>query len=232
MKRSLSLVPVVLLIGSVLAGASTLISKQKAEQDAIVAVGGETVTQALKEKELGKIIWSVDVVGATNEYEVWLDAHTGAALRIITQPLSEQASVAQGSYISKQQAEQDALKAVGGGTVVQAQRDQWKGYQIWDVTITRPGFEYEVYVNARGGAILKTTKVSDSAQAAPKYISKAKAEQIALNAVHGGKVLLIVLETNDNPPDWSVDVLAASGAEYEVKVNAYTGKVIAIIVGG
>ena len=100
MKRSLSLVPVVLLIGSVLAGASTLISKQEAEQDAIVAVGGGTVTQALKEKELGKIIWSVDLVGATNEYEVWLDAHTGAALRIITQPMSEQASVAQGSYIS------------------------------------------------------------------------------------------------------------------------------------
>ena len=72
MKRSLSLVPIVLLIGSVLAGASTLISKQEAEQHAIVAVGGGTVTQALKEKELGKIIWSVDVVGATNEYEVWL----------------------------------------------------------------------------------------------------------------------------------------------------------------
>jgi hypothetical protein len=32
--------------------------------------------------------------------------------------------------------------------------------------------------------------------------------------------LLIVLETNDNPPDWSVDVLAANGTEYEVKVNA------------
>jgi len=232
MKRSLSLVPVVLLIGSVLAGASTLISKQNAEQDAIVAVGGGTVTQALKEKELGKIIWSVDVVGATNEYEVWLDAHTGATLRIITQPLSEQASAGLGSYISKQQAEQDALKAVGGGTVVQAQRDQWKGYQIWDVTITEPGFEYEVFVNAHGGAILKSTKASDSATAGRKMISKAQAEQIALKAVGGGQVLLIVLESSDNPPDWSVDVLATNGNEYEVKVNLYTGKVFAIIIGG
>ena len=95
----------------------------------------------------------------------------------------------------------------------------------------QPGFEYEVYVNARGGAMLKAAKVSVSAQATPKYISKAKADQIALSAVHGGKVL-IVLETNDNPPDWSVDVLATNGNEYEVKVNAYTGKAIAIIVGG
>jgi uncharacterized membrane protein YkoI len=232
MKKSFSVALVVLLFGSALAGASTLISKQEAEQNAFVAVGGGTVTQALKEKELGKIIWSVDITGAVNEFEVWVDAHTGAILRILTQPLSAQAA----GYISKQQAGQAALKAVGGGTVVQAQRDQSKGYQIWDVTITQPGFEYEVFVNARNAAILNVAKHSDGATAAaaatPKYISKAKAEQIALNAVHGGKVLLIVLETNDNPPDWAVDVLATNGAEYEVKVNAYTGKVIAIIVGG
>jgi len=45
-------------------------------------------------------------------------------------------------------------------------------------------------------------------------------------------VLLIVLESSDNPPDWSVDVLATNGNEYEVKVNLYTGKVFAIIIGG
>ena len=231
MKRSLSLVLVVLLAGSVLASAAALISKQQAEQDALMAVGGGTVTQILKEKELGKIIWSVDIIGATQEYEIWVDAHTGAILQTLAQPLAAQ----QQGFISKQQAEQDALKATGGGTVVQAQRDQWKGYQIWDVTITQPGFEYEVFVNARNAAILNVTKRSDSAQAQPqvqRYISKAQAEQTALKAVGGGKVLLVVLEKNDNPPDWSVDVLATNGTEYEVKVNAYTGKVITIIVGG
>ncbi|MGZ3319327.1 MAG: PepSY domain-containing protein [Isosphaeraceae bacterium] len=64
--------------------------------------------------------------------------------------------------------------------------------------------EYEIFVNARGGAILKTTKVSDSTTAAGKMISRAQAEQIALKAVRGGKVLVTVLEKNDNPPDWSV----------------------------
>ena len=226
MKRPLSLVLVALLFGSMLASAATLISKAQAEQDALNAVGGGTVTQALKEKELGKIIWSVDITGATNEYEVWIDAHKAGVLRIITQPLSPQAA-----YLSKQQAEQAALNAVGGGTVVQAQRDQWKGYQIWDVTITQPGWEYDVYVNARTGAILKTLKRSNNT-ATQKFISKAQAEQIALNAVGGGTVLLAVLESNDNPPDWSVDVKAKNGKEYEVKVNAYTGKVIAIIPGG
>src|SRR5271166_5739031 len=109
MKRSLSLTLVVLLIGSVLASAAALISKQQAEQDALMAVGGGTVTHVLKEKELGKIIWSVDITGATQEYEVWVDAHTGVILQTLSQPLA-----AQQGYISKQQAEQDALTAVGG----------------------------------------------------------------------------------------------------------------------
>lgn len=227
MKRSLSLVLIVLLIGSALAGATTLISKQQAEQDALNAVGGGTVTLAYREKELGKIIWSVDITGATNEFEVWVDAHTGAILQILTQPLGPQPG-----FITKQQAEQAALNAVGGGTVVEAHRDQWKGYQIWDVSITQPGFEYDVYMNAGDAAILKVIKHIDKAGVSRQYISKAQAEQIALNAVGGGKVLLSVLEKNDNPPDWSVDVKATNGTEYEVKVNAYTGKVIAIIIGG
>ncbi|MBZ5664686.1 MAG: PepSY domain-containing protein [Acidobacteriia bacterium] len=225
MKRSLCLALVVLLVGSALAGASNLISKQQAEQDALNAVGGGTVTLAHKEKELGKIIWSVDITGASNEFEVWVDAHSGAILQILTQPLGPQAG-----FISQQQAEQAALTAAGGGTVVQAQRDQWKGYQIWDVAITQPGLEYDVFVNARNAAILKVAKHIDQG-ASRQYISKARAEQIALNAVGGGKVLLAKLETNDKPVDWSVDVQAANGKEYEVKVNAYTGKVIAIIGG-
>ena len=155
MKRPLFLVLVALLFGSMLASAATLISKAQAEQDALNAVGGGTVTQALKEKELGKIVWSVDITGATNEYEVWIDAHKAGVLRLITQPLSPQAA-----YLSKQQAEQAALKAVGSGTVVQTQRDQWKGYQIWDVTITQPVSDYDLYVDVRTGAILKTAIAS------------------------------------------------------------------------
>jgi len=227
MKKSLSLALVTLLFGSVLASASTLISKLQAEHDALNAVGGGTVTLILQEKELGKIIWSVDVTGSAYEYEVWVDAHNGAILQILTQPLGPQAG-----FITQQQADKAALKAVGGGTVMQAQRDQWKGYQIWDIAITQPGFEYDVFVNARNGAILQVLKFVNKAGPAQAYLTKLQAEKIALNAVGGGKVLLAVLDVTDNPVNWSVDVKAKNGKEYEVKVNALTGKVIAIIIGG
>lgn len=207
MKGSLSLVLIVLLVGSVLlSGDSTLISKQQAQQDALNAVGGGMVTLALKEKQLGKIVWSVDVTGATREFEVWVDAHEGAILQILTQPLAQESR-----YINKQQAEQAALKAVGGGTVIQTQSDRWKGYHAWYVTITQPESEYDVYVNARSAAILTINKQSRGAQTSQRFITKAQAVRSALQAVGGGRLLLVGLETNDNSRDWSVDVKARNG---------------------
>jgi uncharacterized membrane protein YkoI len=221
-KKLAALLSLVLLAGVTQAMASGLITKFQAEQVALSAVGGGTVHQAYVEKEMGKLVWAVDIEGAATYYQVWVDAHTGAILSVIQH-------LPPGNNIGKQQAEQIALKAVGGGKVIQAQRDQWKGYQIWDVAITQPGWEYDVYLNAHTGAVLKINKVRSAVSM--KFIGKAKAEQIALNAVGGGTVLLVTLEKNDNPPDWSVDVKATNGKEYEVKVNAYTGKVIAIIPG-
>lgn len=222
-KRFAALLSMVLLAGVMQAMVTGLITKFQAERDALSAVGGGTVDQAYLEKEMGKLIWSVDITVETNYYEVWVDAHTGTILKVIKH-------LPPGKLITKKQAEQIALKAVGGGKVLHAQLDEWKGTRIWDVDISQPPYEYTVYVDAHTGAVLKIIKHHQAA--GRKFISKARAEKIALNAVGGGQVLLVVLERNDNPPDWSVDVKATNGNEYEVKVNAYTGKVIAIIPGG
>lgn len=222
MKKLAALLSLVLLAGVMQAIAAGLITKSQAEQDAMRAVNGGEVAQAYLEKEMGRLVWAVNIFATSTYYQVWVDARTGSILEIIHHlPPSK--------IITRQQADQIALTSVGGGNVVQAQRDQWQGYQIWDVAITQPGLEYDVYVDAHSGAVLKIIKHKNAAGL--KFISKAKAEQIALQAVGGGTVLLVRLEKNDNPPDWSVDVRATNGKEFEVKVNAYTGKVIAIIPG-
>jgi len=219
MKRITTLLSMVLLASVMQAAAAGLITKQQAEQDALKAVGGGTVTQAVKEKEAGKLIWSVDINGSSNEYEVWLDAHTGAILKIITQPPSGK------KLISKKQAEQIALKAVGGGTAVQAQLDEWKGYRIWDVTITKPGYEFEVYVNAYSGAVLKIMKHKEGAP--PVLINKKQAEQIALNAVGGGTVQDAQLDDYQGKRVWDLDI-TQPGWEFTVYVDAHTGAVLKI----
>jgi hypothetical protein len=54
----------------------------------------------------------------------------------------------------------------------------------------------------------------------------------ALGSVGGEAVISTTLEKNDNPPDWSVDVLAKSGGESEAKVDTCNGSIIAVTIGG
>jgi len=227
MKR-LNLTLAIVLLGTTVAMAAGTISKQAAETDALKAVGGGSVIQAVLDTNAGLRVWSVDILGSTHEYEVWVNAKTGAIVKIITQPLASSVTL-----LSKAQAEQDALNAVGGGQVLQAALDSvGKNTRAWSVDILGTVHEYEVWVNATNGAIVKIITQPLASMAPCTFITKAKAEQIALSAVGANMVLLAVLEKTDTPPDWSVDVVTSSGAEYEVKVNACTGKVITIIIGG
>lgn len=216
----------VVLFGASVAFAAGSIQKETAEKEALNAVGGGTVLQATLESGGGKNVWSIDVAGSTNEFEVRVDAHTGAVLKIITESPTE--------LISSARAEQDALAAVGGGEVLQTRLDSngKRDDRVWRVDILGSTHEYEVSLEARSGTILKIIAQPLNSMAPCTFITKAKAEKIALSAIHGGTVILAALEKTDTPPDWSVDVVASHGAEYEVKVNACTGKVIAIIAGG
>jgi len=86
MKRPASLVVLVVLAASVIAAAAGLISKAQAERDALKAVNGGSVIQAVLGTQGRLRIWSVDIAQPTHEYEVHVDAHAGAILKIIVQP--------------------------------------------------------------------------------------------------------------------------------------------------
>jgi uncharacterized membrane protein YkoI len=69
-----------------------------------------------------------------------------------------------------------------------------------------------------------------TAASATNYISKAAAENIALNATGGGTVLQASLESEYRTRVWTVNIFNAStSTEYDVYVNAYTGKIMKIV---
>jgi len=78
------------------------------------------------------------------------------------------------------------------------------------------------------GILLLGTTLANAAG----FISKATADQDALAATHGGRVVQTVLETTDNPVHYSVDIVKKNGAQYEVWVDAKTGRILSVIVGG
>jgi uncharacterized membrane protein YkoI len=228
MKRMAGLAALVVLVAAVSAAAAGLLTKAQAERDALKAVNGGTVIQAVLDSFGKRRAWSVDIAQPAAEYEVILDAHTGAILKIITQPGGATYSR---TMLSRPEAEHEAEKANNGGTVLDAKLEKEGTDRIWSVDLSKPESESEVQLDAYTGEVLKIiTQPSNTAKTCT-FISKAKAEADALAAVGGGKVLLAVLETQDHPAVWSVDTQNARG-EFEVKVNACTGKIVAIIPGG
>ncbi len=205
--------------------AAHFITKAQAEQAALNAVGGGTVILAVRD-HAGRIpIWSVDIRGAAHEYEVWVNARDASIIKIITQPLGPQ-----GQMINSTEAADIAQRAVGGGEVLQSKLSHNSLSKQWVVDLTTPDAEHEVRIDAFSGAVMKITTQMNAANNCT-FISKAKAKAIALAAVNANKVLRIQLEKNDNPPVWSLDVRTAAGKEFEVKVDACTGQVVAIIPG-
>jgi len=61
-------------------------SKQHAVSVALKKVGGGQVIQVVLETSDFPPHWSIDIVGSTNEYEVWVNASC-KVIRVITQPL-------------------------------------------------------------------------------------------------------------------------------------------------
>lgn len=62
------------------------------------------------------------------------------------------------SVIPKSQAEQIALRAVGGGTVVRAQLELHDTPPRWSFDITQGNLQFEVWVQAYNGKVLMVKK--------------------------------------------------------------------------
>lgn len=227
MKRAVTLAVLVVLAASLSAVAAGLISKTQAEQDALKAVNGGTVIQAVLETEGRLRYWSIDIAQPTHEYEVHVNAYTGAILRIIVQPAGAQLNGA--ALLSRQEAVQLAMTAAGGGSVRDARLEKEAEQKVWSVDLSTAEAETQVRLDAHSGQVLKL--ITQPAASTCRFISKATAEKAALAAVGGGSVLLAVLESQDHPAVWSIDTANARG-EFEVKVNACTAKIVAIVPGG
>lgn len=64
----------------------------------------------------------------------------------------------QAMRITKQQAIQIAIQAVGGGTATRIHRDDFRGRPTWQVAVENSPFEYEVDVDRQTGEVLRIQK--------------------------------------------------------------------------
>ena len=149
----------------------------------------------------------------------------------VAAPVREGAESSEPGAISRSQAEQAALEAVGSGQVTWSGPENDRG-AAWEVEITRPdGSEVDVLVAADGTVIKQVEKFGRgpalSGPGTTPYggiVSQEAAAQAALDAVGEGTVTWIGQE-DERGAAWEVEITRPGGREVDVLV-ALDGSII------
>lgn len=131
-----------------------------------------------------------------------------------------------GDTVSREEAEQIALDAVGEGSVTWSGPEDDRG-AAWEVEVTRPdGSEVDVLVAADGSVVNQIDKLPgdverdyDAPAAGGTVISQGEAESAALAAVGEGNVTWVGRE-DERGAAWEVEVTRPDGSEVDVLVAA------------
>ncbi|WP_129677152.1 PepSY domain-containing protein [Candidatus Chloroploca sp. Khr17] len=139
-------------------------------------------------------------------------------------PVQEGAENSTPGTVSRSQAEQAALDAVGSGRVTWSGPEDDRG-AAWEVEVTRPdGSEVDVLVAADGTIIKQVEKFGRGpARSGPGIppasgvVSREQAAQAALDAVGEGQVTWISRE-DERGAAWEVEITRPDGSEIDVLV--------------
>lgn len=118
------------------------------------------------------------------------------------------------------------------GTVQTLEAEIEKGKPIYELDIlAKDGKEWEVECDATTGKILETEE--EVAEGADAFKSKAKlsldeAKAVALAKYPGEVVEVEYSLESDGTPVYELDIVAKSGKEWEVEVDAVSGKIVEV----
>ena len=130
-------------------------------------------------------------------------------------------SDAASKLIGSTKAKQIMLKKVPGAKIVKFKLDK-DDTPEYEGELTKGSYKYEIDVNAKTGKITDYEKEKIKT-ASKKLIGEAKAKEIMLKKVLGAEIVKFKLD-NDKTPEYEGE-LRKGKYEYEITVNAITGKI-------
>ncbi|MCC3867825.1 PepSY domain-containing protein [Terrisporobacter mayombei] len=151
------------------------------------------------------------------KYEIDVNANSGK----ITDYEKEKIKKSSSKYIGEAKAKEIMLKKVPGAEIVKFKLDKDDTAE-YEGELRKGNYEYEISVNAKSGKIteFEKEKVITSSK---KLVGETRAKEIMLKKVPGTKIVKFELD-NDKTPEYEGE-LRKGNYEYEITVNAMTGKI-------
>lgn len=208
--------------------AKKITSIRQAEKKALKEVKGATVTEIDTDYENGTMVYEIQLVKGTREYDITYRAHDGKKIAYGWEEYNT-GQYSDKKIMSEKKCRSLALKEVKKGKITSLVRKYDDGVVIYKVKMTKGSKKYELKFNARTGKLLEYQWEIVIKKTANKntYIGVDKAKSIALKKVPGAVVVKVEFDKDDGVPVYEVE-LVKDEFEYEIKIHAKTGKVLEI----
>ena len=196
--------------------ASKLIGSTKAKEIMLKKVPGAKIVKFRLDNDRTPE-YEGELTKGSYKYEIDVNAKTGK----ITDYEKEKIKTSSSKYIGETKAKEIILKKVPGAKIVKFKLDK-DDTPEYEGELTKGSYKYEISVNAKSGKITdyEKEKIKTSSK---KLIGEAKAKEIMLKKVPGAKIVKFELD-NDKTPEYEGE-LRKGKYEYEISVNAITGKI-------
>ena len=196
--------------------ASKLIGSTKAKEIMLKKVPGAKIVKFRLDND-NTPEYEGELTKGSYKYEIDVNAKSGK----VTDYEKETIRTSSSKYIGEAKAKEIMLKKVPGAEIVKFKLDKDDTAE-YEGELRKGNYEYEISVNAKTGKITDYEKeiIKTSSK---KLIGEAKAKEIMLKKVPGAKVVKFELD-NDKTPEYEGE-LKKGNYEYEITVNAITGKI-------
>lgn len=208
--------------------AKKITSISQAEKEALKKVKGATVTEVDKDYEDGVLVYEVQLVKGTKEYDITYRASDGKMLSYGWEDNAVNRT-SKKKIMSKADCKKLEKKKVKNAKITSIVKKYDDGVDIYKIKMKTSSKKYVLEYHARTGKLLEyewelITKTSNKTSQ-DKYIGAKKAKEIALKKVPNADVVKVEFDMDDGVPVYEVELIKGR-YEYEFKIHAETGEVL------
>lgn len=189
-------------------------------------VKGAVVTEVDTDYEKGTLVYDIELHKGKREYNLEYRASDGKLMKYEWDLAYTGSSKTK--KISASKIRVKATKKVKDAKIIHVKLDSDLHKPEYDVTLKKGNKKYELSYNAYNAKLVEygwEITESTSSSSTSKYIGLSKAKSIAKEKVPGGQFTKAEFDTDDGVPVYEIEMIK-DGMEYELKIDAKTGKIL------
>ncbi len=201
-------------------------SMKEAEKLARKKVKNATIVESDKDYEKGVLIYEIEMVKGTKEYNLTYRASDGKLIEYGWEQHKLDRS-SRKKKMSESKCRSLAQKKVPGASITSIRLKYDDGIDQYKVKMKKGNKKYELEYHARTRELIgyEWKEEIKPKQSNNNYIGAEKAKQIALSKVPGATVIKVEFDRDDGVPLYEVEMIKDE-FEYDLEIHAITGEIL------